>query len=498
MLNYNISAIGYLFKLLNISTTEISQQLYIDRTLISKWKTGSRKLLSSSPYYKKLIECLIDANKESGSVILQSFFSSMYPQINKNTPKYLEKCLHLFMSTQDAPISAKNLLNNDAYTAQFSIYTGHSGKSKSLLLLLDTIEASSIVTELFIVDFDFYIHLNKDITFMKLWHKRLLRILDFGHKVTVVHSDFQSISTPTLFYSDNQKIFFHSNLQEYCYSFSKRDFSNTYFIVKNQISIVSYEIFTKKNPRYTAAFTDLLTISHHQSIVNSIVNMSTPIIKPSNKIQKSSILKVLQKTSPSVNTTYFTNLIPTFATMSENLLNDILNKNNLTMHEKALCRKMFLAFKNHTLNIKSNSISKHIHFIDDIYSHAYQETITYYELSGFLGKLIQATNEQYLEHLKCTALLLKNYPNFQITLSPGRDFIYAPISSLWIYKNLWLYKTSNKDVGKIRFCDNQALSSITSSDIELFWNKTPIEYRNNTKVATALIEISQKKHIIWH
>lgn len=74
MLNYNISAIGYLFKLLNISTTEISQQLYIDRTLISKWKTGSRKLLSSSPYYKKLIECLIDANKESGSVILQSFF----------------------------------------------------------------------------------------------------------------------------------------------------------------------------------------------------------------------------------------------------------------------------------------------------------------------------------------------------------------------------------------------------------------------------------------
>ena len=115
-----------------------------------------------------------------------------------------------------------------------------------------------------------------------------------------------------------------------------------------------------------------------------------------------------------------------------------------------------------------------------------------------MGKLIQATNEQYLEHLKCTALLLKNYPNFQITLSPGRDFIYAPISSLWIYKNLWLYKTSNKDVGKIRFCDNQALSSITSSDIELFWNKTPIEYRNNTKVATALIEISQKKHIIWH
>lgn len=51
-----LSPFGYILSILNISITDMSKILYIDRTLISKWKTGARDI----PYDSEYINIIAD------------------------------------------------------------------------------------------------------------------------------------------------------------------------------------------------------------------------------------------------------------------------------------------------------------------------------------------------------------------------------------------------------------------------------------------------------
>lgn len=69
---------SYLLKSLKISPSKMAQALNVDRSLVSKWKNGSRKIDTNAAYFDNAIDYLIERNRELEIEFLEKLFSSIY------------------------------------------------------------------------------------------------------------------------------------------------------------------------------------------------------------------------------------------------------------------------------------------------------------------------------------------------------------------------------------------------------------------------------------
>ena len=70
--------ITYILNLLQVSPTELSLHLHIDRSLISKWKSGNRKIDVDNKYFEKLLDYLINRNVALQIRSLENLFERVY------------------------------------------------------------------------------------------------------------------------------------------------------------------------------------------------------------------------------------------------------------------------------------------------------------------------------------------------------------------------------------------------------------------------------------
>ncbi|MDU4892234.1 MAG: helix-turn-helix transcriptional regulator [Clostridium sp.] len=96
--------IGYLMDELKIKTSELANYIYVDRSLISRWKSNTRNLDPNADYFDKILEFFILKNKETSNNILEKMFSLDTPAeetkiksllrefiVNKETPSIYNK-----------------------------------------------------------------------------------------------------------------------------------------------------------------------------------------------------------------------------------------------------------------------------------------------------------------------------------------------------------------------------------------------------------------------
>lgn len=65
-----------LMKLLDLAAIDIAQSLYVSPSHVSRWKTGSRELKTSSPYFQQLEDLFLWVNAQQGERRLEQFLLS--------------------------------------------------------------------------------------------------------------------------------------------------------------------------------------------------------------------------------------------------------------------------------------------------------------------------------------------------------------------------------------------------------------------------------------
>ena len=447
-----LSPFGYILSILNISITDMAKTLYIDRTLISKWKTGARDIPPDSEYIHTIADYFLSKAKLKDPNLLTLLFAKK----NMIKEKDIKSCLVQFISTKTIPspksLSAKS--DNFLYKSSFDVYVGNGGKIQSISLLFDRMENLDRNCNLYIMEHNLQQQMFSEPAFRELLLTKLLKLLQKGHTVILIHNTFNYTHDFDNFLYQYNKIKFHKNFHEYTDPIPNHYLLNSCYLLENYMCIKSNPFATDSTPLYTAIFKDLFTIEKSLCEIQHIMEIATARFRPISSSQKHTLLRFMSQDSLMTDTTYFTNAIPTIATMPETVFTKLLTSNSLTEKEQNLAMKFYNMLRNNL----SKSTAHHIHFKNDILEHAHNEEIMYYELANFLGKKITATQKDYLQHLKNTASMLTTLPDYSISLLDGNS-IPSKSSLTYLKKNMWCYQSSGNEIYPILFSNEPHITA---------------------------------------
>ncbi|MGI6154141.1 MAG: helix-turn-helix domain-containing protein, partial [Christensenellaceae bacterium] len=125
---------------LGVRPSDIAKKTGIDKTLISRWKNGRRRLSPGSPNAKKIAAYLLLRNK--AEVIIRTTLSGYGLDDTTGT---LSENFMFWLSEQNRPeLSIKKQkrdISSSEYTASFSVFLGVNGLRSAFINVLDYVSS---------------------------------------------------------------------------------------------------------------------------------------------------------------------------------------------------------------------------------------------------------------------------------------------------------------------------------------------------------------------
>ena len=274
---------SYILNSLNISPSKMGKELNIDRTLVSKWKNGSRKIDFNAIYFDKALSFLIKRNLELGNNFLENLFSSIYNESinNSNYEEHLRELLKKFIveDTKESNLSPKNKAkNNFLYTSTVSIYNTDYTSCLGILDMLDSAIDYGKPQKLYCLfnkSFDSFID---NIEFRVNWLEKMKKLLDIGCNLDFLYSSSKSSKllsyiTPLLFHKNCKASYFIDSFDD-TYNYS------LHIIENNSVFISSCEILNNRNYYYGALFTDPVSINFYIAFTKNTLSKSINMFFP--------------------------------------------------------------------------------------------------------------------------------------------------------------------------------------------------------------------------
>jgi len=476
----NGRAIGYLLEILDISVANLSRHIFIEQSLISKWKNGTRILKKESPHYEKILNYFIDINNKDKTCILEKFFSNIYPAEGKNEMDYLKNCLNMFLSESDISLTAAHHYEtekNALYHSGFYVYKDFEGRKNAFRMLLDAAEALPEPEELYIIDKEQFLWITKDEDFLREWADRMIKILDSGTKIILVHCIYNVSLHYKILYKKCWNVFCHRNMTTYYYTkFFEDTPSLSYYVLKNHMSMVGMHLDDKEYSYYSAVYTDPFTCYQFEGYIKNVIERkASKRYKLKTGKDKMYILNLLKTFEKSSEPLYFSGRLPNLGFMSEKLIDEILKSNNASKQSKKICKSYHGLIRNIMRKERENHIIKHIYYTEDFEEALKHDTLINKEISGIAGMPIVITNKQLREHLQDMAALLKEGENVKVCITTKGTEQVGMVKDVkhiacWCKRNLWYY-SSYAEWGNTIFSLEGAVCSVVGSLYEDMFEK---------------------------
>lgn len=484
--------IGFLIDLLKISSTQMAQFVNVDRSLVSKWKNGVRKLDVNAIYFDKVLNFLICKNNELGINSLENLFSSIYLNNTEkiNSKSQLKKYLKSFILNNDTNenfYKKESNLEGCTYVASVPIYQGLDSKKKAMMNILEVAsreEKPTNITFIFLGSFDFLIDKND---FFNIWIRKVTELLDKGFKVELIYSSYSisdffmylshiathkncKISSYTSFIDNSCNLILHivqNKMVLYGYSEKIASYANTFaYLYTDPVSLIKFSIMAKniaKDSEESFLAYDLKLLLKHEKRIKSYVNNVNSVL--------------------SQNTIYCYNKTPLLALMSEDLYLDVLS-NSLICQEninKELSRfkirkEIFLRTLKHSKIIRFWSIKELINISN-------QEYFSYEDNETFSFSNIIISKKQFKKYMYQLGDLLINEPNLYICLYLD-DFIESSIF-FWCQKNEHMFISDN-NLYASKYCKDFSFIASISKLFEKKYLNTCEEFKDKQTVSKFL------------
>ena len=415
----NLSRLGYLMRLLEISGRELANELVIDITNISKWKNNQRKLTYKSKYSRQIAEYFLQSPLQNKRAKIIELLKLSMPDLNTDSSQQLIEALRIWLTEQESgesdilklqPLNSQNPVNG--YLTQSIIYSGYLGIEEALVEFWKYTLRVPPGQEILLADY-------RDINFNIEDQARIERIMKlfinaakYGHTIKIIDCATDE-ARPYLAIFRWLPMYLSENVEVWSFhDYYKRETRMSTFVLPNEIVLNSLAIDSYPDEHQNMIFQDKATVGFWEKSVRATLKKSQKMIETIRTSDVLNMVEILDRYLKSRQLTYMLNPVPTFRNMSVELLASILRDNQVEEEIMNIC----LEANRKIRAIRERCQYLQIYDLDAIEAAVHKERLIDYDLSAICGKEILVSKKhlrRHLEHL----LNIENTKNYSITLT---------------------------------------------------------------------------------
>lgn len=434
-----LSHFGKLMDILEITITDLSEHLQIDKTTISKWRSGTRKLIKRSPHFNSLILYMIDKNEIMSSHPLDAIWSELNPA-DDSSPNLNDFLGEYLCSSTNA---AYEELSHAFYTTEqlslpvYTNYVGIDGRKQAVDSILTTAEQVSGPFTLKIMELEELDWLCRDMAYLKGIMRRIEKLALKGNHIELAFSShyynasFKSfiMLLDNLRFLKTVKLFFVD-------AYDVAGLLPRIYIVSNVCVAVGLDSMDDNIPIHTNFYSDYLNTHKYSSFFDRTIELfgtAASVTDLGNEIDLYlSTINNLQ--SQKNNLFYFSDYL-SITTMSKDLVLEILELNHLNDEDRDRCLNYYHTLQKSALELPKSYVTTYFWNLQALEEALDYDSILEHEFSALTNLPILKSRDQYLRHLRETVKFFESNNNAHLVLRSGG---YSRMRSFsWIKKNIW-------------------------------------------------------------
>lgn len=444
-----------LMKLANVTGKALASELHVDKSLVSRWKNGDRNLYINREQMIKISRFFTDIEDGSYKPIMQQFIlqSAMVEHL---VPEYeiTDDLIHWLMkpiSDMDYYILSQHFGIPEVETTHdfYKSYIGNQDRRTAVLDLFKTMLLSDQPRKMYLMIQEDLGWITEDKSFHNEWLNNLKLILLKGHQIIVIHTInrefkelFQEIIEWIPFYMTGQILSYYMSVYDRAVSLQ------TIFLIENVCAISGYQTGQEPDKRFTSYTNDQNTTKSLQNLFNLIVEKSDPLIMIYNEREIPQIIKGIIQAGLNSDNSYFRSKELFFSSMSETLLESIMDYNQVDENERKRCVDFHYQLNRNFRENVAVFENRHIYDFKNLMRLIKEEETISSHLSLIAGCVIKISQQHFQKHIKDTIERLEKNSNLVIALcNYERNTIELESIELWVkegyFMAAWSYISDN-------------------------------------------------------
>jgi transcriptional regulator with XRE-family HTH domain len=326
-------------KVLEISGKEISADLGIDETTVSKWRNNQRKLSYKNKYIHRIAEILLSSEVEHKRRIIANILKNYRKDLNQHSQQQQIDSLCLWMTEDQIDAPAQNNPNREfsprnGYNTPVSIFLGENGIDEAIEYFMKYLLRAAPGKTMYLIDFsginwasgdeepDFQVRVK---SCMELFQP----FLEYGHKFVIVDCN-TDIYRPykaifrwiKLYLTEGVEVWAHPQM-----SLDKNYY--TTFVVRNELALQCIANADYPNDRHCMLFRNKESVDFYANGAEAIIRKSKKLIETKESNEVLELVIAMERYLKPNHTVYMFNPSPTLQDAGEGLLKTILMENNV-------------------------------------------------------------------------------------------------------------------------------------------------------------------------
>lgn len=296
-----------------LNNSRLAREIRIDPSLVSRWRNGSRlpsprsgHLESLSRYFSSLVSEDIDPvlrrhlSLEGGVTLTEALMDWLQEGIDHQMPAEhphrpedrFRLASHVVTNIGEMisspfqvpapppdPLDIPNLPPGDPVDCH--LYRGRAGKRAASLRLLSLTLASPSSRELFLTSEDDLLWMTEDPRFLPLWADLLRRVLEAGHRITIIHVVNRKMEEIISILRHWVPLHLTGKIRSFYYpKYSGRQIRNTTFILQGQAAVVSQmSTLWPEETEVTILYEDARATAAFEAIFRNRLTVCRPLLR---------------------------------------------------------------------------------------------------------------------------------------------------------------------------------------------------------------------------
>lgn len=410
-----------------ITGKQIANDLFIDMSLISRWKNGKRDL-NDVDYATGIAGFFVEFNHSEFIRTIQILVHSKESQ--DSLQEDLAKWLMMPLSKEDD----KKLYVREDNSIDFRTYIGDTGRVKGLehflniaLLLEQPCDINIYIGE----EMDSLIESNN---YRNLFIQKIEELCQRSYRITIIHSIKNTVDKLKTSIISWMPQYLLDEITIYIIGVSHIHMSwHSIYIIDQVYMLAGYLTSEDSEDRYTMLTNDALTIHNTELMFRDILKASHKLKTKLNSDNLAELFTQINNYGQNYDSSLFKSDEMFFSTMSQELLEEVLACNNVNNETKLRVMNFYKQLNNNFKQNVSSFVNKHIYDYSLLVERMKYESINIKHLGLFTNQKIIMTRAQYVRHIKAMVKRIKINDYFKLGLYRPDDDI-GPLQEI----NLWI------------------------------------------------------------
>lgn len=469
MAERTLSALGYLMDRLGLPTAALAHRLHVDPSLVSKWRSGSRRLTARSAYLEEICSVLLEYDGPE----LEEALRALAPLGREWQGEGRAGILRQVLTERSFFVPKAFTRRTEALcTAEIALYNLGAGRRQAVSDLLDVAEAMEAPGELLYMDCEQSGWLLEDEAYTREWVRRVLRLLDWGFQLRAALHFSAEVGRFAAFFRLCNPLIFHRNAHWYYHQYYDESiYWPSFFILEHAMSVMGMS--TAPGQSSTTVFTDAYSILQHKNVVELAMGSCHPMFTQFAPGQGVNAARAVSRQGRRGETLFAYLPAPAFVTAGEALFDDILASNGVAPAAAGRCReanRLLRAMIDRQLQDPEGGDLVQILRLEEMQRRV-REGFVSTSLSLLSAQQVIVSPRQYAQGLRELIARLERHPErYRLFLATRNDAIRLPDMNCWCRGDSWMVQMDSEG---FRLCQEPTLSGAAYVCLEQGWRRVP-------------------------